>query len=531
MVLLSNMGRRTSSLVVVLLLAALSPACTDSADDDGRAGGPAPPEGVFRIGLEPPPSLDPAQVRFPPEVLLTDQLFDGLTAYDPATLAVRPAIAATWQANDDQTRWEFTIRPDARFANGRQITSDDVRYTLERIARRGSGSPASTQLELVQGFQAFNSEGDAESLAGVTAPAPETLVVELDQPFSALPAVLGNPSFGIVPREAVEAPAPVFADQPVGSGPFTIASRSDQAIQLVPVPGAPTQLKAIDVRLGTDAELYAEFDRGGLDWAPVPRDQLEEAADRYGRDGFRPYVAEFFYGFNLANPKFADARFREAIVRAVDREAILRVVFGGRVRVVNGLVAEGVPGSQADACGERCRYDPARAQALVKEAFGGGPAPEIRIDFDDDPTQQALAQAVQANLQAVGIPVALRAHTYADYLTFIRAGGEQELFRLAWIGTYPSPDAYLTPLFVGGSFDNVTRFASEDVDNLLKQAIAEPDEARRTEAYQQAERLVLEQLPVLPMGQYEIQRVVSDRVEGLVMSTFGTFDATAVRLK
>jgi oligopeptide transport system substrate-binding protein len=524
------MMRRTVGIVVGTVMALVVAACS-SPDDSGSAT-PEPPEGVLRLAVETPGSLDPAQARSPSEFLLVDQLFDGLTAYDSQTLAVKPALAASWQPTPDFRRWDFTLRPGAVFANGRPITSADVKYTLERIARQGSTSPAVAQLELVAGFKPFNITGRAPDLAGVATPAPNIVRIDLDEPLAQLPAVLGNPTFGIVPRESVEAipPAPAFARQPVGSGPFIMRSRTDFELNLVPAPGTQTSLKAIDVFLAKDSSsAYADFLRGGVDWAEAPNDQVEPVPPAKGKDGFHPYSAELFYGFNLKNPKFADQRFREAIVRAVDRDAIVRVVYGASVLTANSLVAQGIPGAQPDPCGDVCRYDPERAKALLRETFGGNPPPEIQIDFDDDPTQRAVAEAMQANLRSVGVVARLRPHAYADYLRFALSG-QQELFRLGWIGTYPHPDAFLTPLYLSGLTDNITGFSSPEVDALLRQGRADPDEGRRIAAFQQAEKLVITKVPVVPIAQFQTHAVTSPRVKNLVVTVFGTFDATQVEL-
>ncbi len=519
---------RSWALALVVVLGLVAASCSSSSSTAVEK----PPPGVLRIAVEAPGSLDPAQARTPSEFLLAEQLFDGLTSYDAETLAVKPAIASKWDPSGDFKQWDFTLRPDARFANGRQITSADVKYTLERIARRGSTSPAVTQLELFAGFKPFNVTGKAPDLAGVSTPAPEVVRINLDAPNALLPAVLGNPAFGIVPRESVDAvpPSPPFARQPTGSGPFVIQSRTDSELHLVPAPDVKVKIKGIDVYLARDmASAYADFLRGGVDWAEAPTNQFEPVPQGLGEDGFRPYVGQTFYAFNLKNGKFADQRFRQAIVHAVDREAILRVVYGGSALTARGLVATGVPGAQPDPCAEVCRYDPDRARALLKEAFGDRPPPEFAIDFDDNPSQAAVAEAMQANLKAVGIKASLRPHPYAEYLRFALTG-QQELFRLAWTGAYPHPDAYLTSLFTSGTTDNVIGFSSGEVDALLSQARAEPDDAKRLAAYQQAERLVLAQVPVLPIAQFQTHAVISPRVENLDLTIFGTFDASQVRL-
>ena len=447
---------------MTLALALVAAGC--SKDDSSTSGGgpvSAPEAGILRVGIERPQSLDPAQARSPSELLVAEQLFDGLTGYDAATSVVVPAIAQGWTSTPDQANWEFTIRPGAKFGNGRALTSADVKYTLERIARKGTSSPAAAQLDAVAGFKAFNLEGRAEELAGITTPSPTVVAIALEFGQSSLPAILGNPAFGIVPREAVEAEAPSFAVSPVGSGPFMIQSRTDDLVRLVPAPGVNAALRGVDLEILADATAsYDAFLDGQLDWTAVPPDRVEQVAERHGRSAFRPYLGQLFYGFNLKNPKFADIRFREAIVRAIDRDAIVRAIYGAAAQRLDGLVPDGVPGFQPDACGERCLYDPDRARALVAEVFGGQPASEVAIDFDDTGTQRAVAEAMQANLQAVGISVVLRSHPFADYLQFA-VSGQQEIFRLGWIGAYPTADGYLTPLFHSGLPDNVTGFSSD----------------------------------------------------------------------
>jgi oligopeptide transport system substrate-binding protein len=495
-----------------------------------RRGADEPPPGVLRVGIERPQSLDPAQARTPSELLVADQLFDSLTAYDPETLAIQPALASKWTSSNDQKRWDFTLRPGAAFANFRNITSADVKYSLERIAKKGSASPAASQLDTVAGFRAINLEG-RETLSGVTTPSPDVVRIDLDQPLSSLPAVLGHPTFAVVPREAVDAPTPSFAVQPIGSGPFMLQNRTDDVLHLVPAPGTSgLPLRAVDFHLAKDAAAsYDDFLAGRLDWTSVPPDRVEQVAERQAGAGTKPYLGELFYGFNLKNPKFADARFRQAIVAAIDREAIVRVVYGASAKVLRGLIPEGVPGAQADACGDRCARNVERAKGLVAAAFAGKPVPEVQIDFDDDGTQRAVAQAIQANLQEAGIPAALRPHTYADYLRFA-ISGQQELFRLGWIGAYPSADAFLTPLFQTGLRDNITGFTSTQVDNTLKNGRAEADEAKRVGSYQAAEKLILDQMPIVPLAQFQFQSVSSPRVSSLVVSGLGTFDATKVRV-
>ncbi|MDQ1444646.1 MAG: peptide/nickel transport system substrate-binding protein [Acidimicrobiaceae bacterium] len=520
------------SLVVALVLLAGLAGC-DKKSDSGTAAKEAKPRpgGVLRVGVTRVGSLDPAQARTVEQLLVADQLFDSLTTPHPVTLEPKPALASRWEASADQRQWDFFLRPGAVFANGRPVTSADVKYTLERIVRPQTASPAADLLQPVTGYAALQN-GSAPELAGVTTPSPEQVHVALDMPLSVLAEILSSPVFGVVPKEAVEAvpPAPAFGEQPVGSGPFQFASTKGDVVSLTPVKGRTAYVQRLDFRQFDDvAASYRAFAAGDVDWSRVPPDEVAAAGARYGDKAFRPYLAELFYGFNLKSTKFADPRFREAIVHAIDRDAIAKAVYGSTVLAMNGLVVAGVPGHVDRACAATCAHDVARARALVAEVFAGQPPPEVFLDYDEDETQTAVAKAIQAGLKDAGVTATLRAKPLKDYQAFA-VSGQQELFRLGWIGAYPSADAFLPPLFATGSPSNLTGFSVPAVDQAFAAARAEPDPGKRLGLYQDAERQILALTPVIPIAQFQLHSVVADGVHRLTPTAAGTFDASVVWL-
>jgi ABC-type transport system substrate-binding protein len=286
-------------------------------------------------------------------------------------------------------------------------------------------------------------------------------------------------------------------------------------------------LPSVDVRFfDTVTASYQAFVAGQLDWTRVPLEEVESAGRTYGRSLFVPYPAELFYAFNLKSPTFADARFRSAIARSIDRDAIVGGVYQGTVRSLTGVTAEG-----ADLCGSPCSHDLTSARALVASVFptGGPPVPTVRIDFDQDPTQQKVAEAVRAGLADAGIPAELRPHSADSYADFI-AGDDKEFFRLGWVAPFVSPDAFLGPLFASGSPFNLTRFSSPAVDAALAAARSSADTAAQLTSYQAAEREVLSSVAVVPIAQFLTYSVASPSVRGMVLTAAGTFDAATVSL-
>jgi oligopeptide transport system substrate-binding protein len=486
--------------------------------------------GVLQVAVVGLPSLDPLDARDPKAVMVVDQLFDTLVR-NAGDLRPAPGLARSYDTDPDQKVFTFHLAPGLHFDDDTPIVSSDVKFTLERIARKGSDSPLAAHLEAVSGFAAYHTAGTAPGLAGVETPDPATVVVRLDRPFSSFPSVLGHPGFGIVPEAAVERLGPAFKRTPVGSGPFrAVDPAAPGRLSLRRAPGrAPSaRVDGIDFVDFNDADAaYAALEDGSVDVSPVPPARASDAARSFGRQAMSPFIGLVFYGLNVKSPDLADLRFREAISLAIDRKQIVDEVYQGSVGLATGLVADGVPRRNGDACGQRCRFDPDRARQLLIEAFPAGNIPEVAIDHDDDPTQAAVAALIKTELDTVGIPAVVRPHPFADYGRFL-VSGQQELFRLGWIADYPSPDGFLTPLFLSTSPDNLTGLASPEIDQKLAAARAEADPQKRLDLYLEAEQLVLDQFVAVPVAQLESRMVASSRVKGFQLDALGTFNGAGV---
>lgn len=488
-------------------------------------------DGTLKVAVVGLKSLDPLEAREPVDVMVVDQLFDTLVVYEPKTFEPKPGLAS-WDVNPEQTQFTFRLAEGATFHDGSPVTAADVKYTLERIARKGSMSPLLAQLEPVAGYRAYAVDGTAPGLAGVEVPDAATVAIRLDHPFAEFPAALAHPGFGIVPRAAVEAQGANFRLGPVGSGPFRVGTVEEDRVVVnrFAEHRKAAKLATIDfVRFDDVDAAYRAFVAGDLDLAPVPPAAAGAAAEEYGRRGMGPYVGIVFYGMNLKSPDLARPELRQAVSLAIDRGKIVRDAYQSSVQLATGLVAQGVPGRAADACGDRCRHDPEAAKGLLASAFPGGAVPEIAVDFDADPTQTAVANSIKADLEAAGIPVVLRPHPFEEYGQFLVSGGA-ELFRLGWIANFPSADGFLTPLFQSTSPENLTGLASADIDARLAAAQAEDDPAKRQGLYREIEQRILEQFVVVPVAQLEIRQVVASRVKSFSLNPIGTFDGAAVTL-
>lgn len=463
----------------------------------------------MRVGITRPSTLDPALATTPDELLMAGQLYRSLTAYDPASLAPVPSLAASWTSSADQRHWDFKLAPGVRFSDGRPITAADVVASLQRVEADRSASPGAALLEEV---------------SGITAPQSDVVHLDLAAPLAVLPSVLGSTNLAVLP-----AGTGVIPERPVVSGPFLIRLLGSSQLVLQAVPGGTALVDGVEFDFFPDAAAsYQAFVDGRLDWSRVPADHVAGAEARYGSAGVAPYLAELFYGFNLQSPTFADSRFRQAIVQAVDRDVIIKSVYHGSVLPLDNVVV-GIPGYPAPLCRDACHYDPAAARALLAAAFPGHAPPAVIIDYDEDPTQEAVAKAIGGDLAAVGIAVTLRGKPLAAYQAFA-ASGQLQLFHLGWVAGFPSPDAFLGPLFGSRSAANLTRLGSAAVDSALLAARQEPHVSQRMADYAAAERGALALVPVIPIGQYQTAAVISGRTRGLVTPLTGFVDFSRVWL-
>ncbi len=507
-----------------LLLSAA--ACTG---DDGEPAAeppsstaPAPP-GTVRLGLAGPVVVDPieASLASPSDLMVLDLLHDGLTRLDEDGVA-QPALASAWEADPAQTTFRFTLSPDATFSSGRAVTATDVVASLERVMAMGETSLVALSLEAVAGFREFV-DGTAPTVSGLSAPDESTLQIVLATPLSVLPAVLSNPMFGVVDPDALDGD---LADLDL-SGAWTVAQADDDVLQLESRNDG--DIERVELHTFEDeGDAYDAFEATQVDWATVPDDRYGQAVEDHGDESFAPFHAELFFGMNLSSPNLANPALRQAILQAIDPEAIVRAVYPDLADPLPTVVPVGVAGHDPARCAT-CAYDPDAAQAGVQAAFPDGAVPTVRIDFDESRAQEAMAEIIAQDLDDVGIPTELRPLPLEEYKTFV-VSGSQELFSFGWIGAYGSPDAYLSPLFGSAANDNLTDFRSDAVDSLLSQARAGADPAASAEQWAAAETQILAAAVVVPIAQFRTQVVVADRIEGFAHAVDGTVDWSQVEV-
>jgi oligopeptide transport system substrate-binding protein len=531
-------GRRVGVAALAIALAA----CTGGGAGEraGERAGPQPRTGgTLAIALLDPGSLDPASAETLEDEIVVGNLFDGLTAIDPAG-AVRPAVAASWTSDPGLRHWEFRLRPDARFADGSAVSAEDFKFAWERLAdpkAKPRPSPSAGLLAPVTGYRAF-ATGRAEQIAGITAPDPATLRVDLDRPFADFPAAVASVELSPLPRALVGGDPAAYLTRPVGNGPFRLSGRvrAGRPLVLERNPaywGATAHLDRVSVHLVPD-ELTAwlELQNGRVAFAPVPADQVAAAAAVYGAaaDGRSqpgllqgPALAVWQVGFDLRKRPASDPRWRQAFSLAIDRRRVAAAV-GGAVAPAAGLVSPGTPAAGEPAASRgppcpACAYDPARAKALFAEVnAGSGP---VTMQLPAGAVERRIGELLAHDLAAAGLKLQLKVSDDPKGTAALRLGP---------VAGYPRIDAFLHEQFSSRGSANRTGFRDSAVDRLLDQARSTADEPARSGRYRQAEAAILAELPAVPVLDARHAAVLAGGVEGFDLTPWGAVDLAAVSL-
>jgi oligopeptide transport system substrate-binding protein len=495
-------------------------------------------------------TLDPATVTGVPEGRILRAIFEGLTVKDPATLEPIPGMAERWDVTEDGITYTFHLRRNAVWSNGDPVTAHDFTYSWERFLDPRTAAEYSYQLWYVEGAEAFSKDVGPDGsprrsfdTVGIKALDDWTLEVRLKAPtpfFLQLTAFY--PLYPVNRRNIEEAKAAfpqtwqfewLRPERLVTNGPFRIAERRvNDRIRLVK---NPTYWAADEVAFDSIDALAVEqymtglnlYLQGEVDWinvvpaALVPRLMPREDFDP------QPYFGTYFYRVNVTKPHLADRRVRRALALAIDRRAITEKVTKSGQKPWYSLVPYGMTGYAAQQLAHASSQDPRgydaglaadqeEARRLFAEAgYGPGarPFPTIEIHYNTSETHRDIAEVIADTWKRVlGIDAKLLNQEWKVYLDTQRTLG-YDVSRSAWIGDYLDPNTFLD-MFVTGGENNKTGWGDPRYDDLIRRSKFEPDQEARRALLEAAERLLMEELPILPIYSYTTQNMVNPRLGG-----------------
>jgi ABC-type transport system substrate-binding protein len=494
------------------------------------AAGQAPAnDGVYRRPIANDPStLDPAVINDIYGRSVAQQIFDGLVSFDQK-LEITPSLAEFWRASRDGLIWTFTLRKGIRFHNGREVTADDVVYSLTRVLDPRLKSTAADLFTNIRGALEFQ-QGHASRVAGLVALDRYTVQVSLTEARVPFVSVLAIGQAKIVPRDLAERDPAGFGLKPVGTGPFRF-ERWERGREIVLAANrdyfdGPPHLSRLVYRIFPGGELdqmYQEFAKGQLDDTQPPTRDYRRAIGA-GRHVYmrRPMFSVRFYGFNTRIKPLNDRRVRQALVAAVDRAAIVDGAHIGKHTVAHGIVPPGTLGFNPALVAPG--YDPGRARTLLAEAGYPGGRGLPRIEIWSNVTNTAIQvehDLIRRDLGAVGVQADFKYLTSWEGFSRALDEGRLPVFLYAWFADVPDPDNFLTKLFHSLSPRNYARYRNPVVDQLLEAARIAPDTKSRVDLFRRAEQVIVDDAVILPVWHYNYERLFQPWVRSVEVNGLG----------
>ena len=482
--------------------------------------------GTYRYPLmNNPTTLDPAYVQDQYGLAITRQLFEGLVQYDPH-LMVLPALAKTWQVEDNGYAYRFYLRQDARFHNGVTITVKDVVFSIERLIRMDPPPAILPHLIKIDGAQEFRNQ-KIERVPGLMAESDHVLLMRLVAPHAPLLTALGMYQAAIVPREEVIRLGKDFGRNPVGSGPFQFISwQKDREIQIKQYSGyygGNTLLDGIQYKIypgGQIDRVLSDFLNGDLEEMPVYGKIRQELAMVKELQWYhRPSLSLLFYGIKGNHPVLKHPDFRKALSLSIDRKKLVKDVYKEQFDAAISVLPPGMAAYNRQ--NEMIIYDMVAArehlQRAMAEMTGAFPILEI-VSASKSAFAMAELKFVREAWKKMGISVEAKYITdWTEFSGYIKSDAAQ-IYRYAWFADMPDPDSFLYPLFASESPANFSRYQNKTVDQMLLDARGINEPVKRAQLYQQIEALVLQSSPIIPLFYLSIDRVYQSSVQGVQLN-------------
>ncbi|MEX2587190.1 MAG: ABC transporter substrate-binding protein [Actinomycetota bacterium] len=467
------------------------------------------------VGVAAPGSLDPARVDTESARWILNQICDPLVSFDPSTGELLPGIAEAWAVSQDARRVTFNLREGIKFHDGEVLEATDYVASLSRLVRPETQSPFYHLLTNVVGYSEVRTQ-QVPFLAGVTAPDPHTLVVELSEPFAPFPEVMANPSVGAaVSTAAVNDPERDFDVRPVCAGPYKIdgTTGSEEQIGMVrfdDYEGAQPALQedgrgyaaTIRWRIAFDEQkAYEMFESGKVDVAAIPAAKLAQARESRASISSSDSGHLTYVGLPVTQAGFDSTPFRRALALSMDRSAIVMDMLGRTRGIAEGFLPKSAgPAAALSACGEAFPPKPQTDAARAAAEEAAAPPSTLTLHLNDSGGHEHWMRAVADQWQAaLGVETQLRSTDWESYIELLKDPGADGPFRLSWEVIYPSPEALLRPLFASDSPDNFTGYSNDRFDALLAEAASTVGPVERSEIYSQAAKVLCEDVPAIPV--------------------------------
>lgn len=480
------MKKLLASTAVMLALALPTSAQDYTPDPNAKPGGE-----IIVTYKDDVSTLDPAIGYDWQNWSMIKSLFDGLIDYVPGTTTLRPGLAETYDISADGLTYTFHLRQGVKFHNGRLMTADDVKYSLDRVTNPTTQSPGAGFFGSIAGFDKV---ADGNGLSGVEVVDPATVKITLTRPDATFLHVMAINFAHIVPKEVVEEFGADFGQHPVGTGSYKLAEWTlGQRLVFEKNPdnwreGVP-YLDKITFEVGQEPVVaLLRLQKGEVDISGdgIPPAKFQEVMDDPAMAAQVMAGGQLHTGYitmNVTTPPFDNVKVRQAVNMAINKDRVVQVI-NNRAVPANQPLPPAMPGYTVGYKGYA--YDPAAAKALMAEA---GLADGFETDLyamNTDPNPR-IAQAIQQDLAAIGIKANIVSLAQANVIEAGGAGTAPMIWSggMAWVADFPDPSNFYGPILgCGGAGDggwNWSKYCNPALDALAVTADSTSDPAKSAE--------------------------------------------------
>lgn len=486
-------------------------------------------------------------------------VLDAITAklvhYNSDTAAPEMDIAKSIESTD-AINFTVTLNQGYKFSDGTEVKAKNFVDAWNWGAYGPSGQLNSYFFEPIEGYADLQCGSDAEGNSDCEGKAPKTdkmsglkvvddytFTIKMSSPTSNLPVRLGYTAFMPQPDSFFADTSDGkkdFGNAPIGAGPYKLTSKTDTEMVLeknADYAGKNTgSVDKVTFKIYNDTSAaYNDVVANNLDLTDViPSDQLVGDAwksDLDGRNGTRDTGIIQVITFSPKDDNFKNVKMRQAISKGFDRALITKQIFNDARTPATGWVSPVVDGYKADACGDNCVFDAAAAKKLYDEAGGYKGTMPIYVNGDGGHKLWADAFCNQL-MNSLGMKCAVEATPdFATLRKGINARDYKGMYRGGWQMDYPSIENFLTPIYATGASSNDGDYSNPKFDSLLKEAAAAKTNDEANTLYQQAEEILGQDLPTVPLWYQQSQFGYSNRIASVKMTPFSTFDFGSVVLK
>ena len=488
---------RRWSPIVAFALVALAAVSSAHAQDRSKTK-----EVVIGLGAEPRTMLAVTIVDWTTNAQL-EHIYDRLLDRDAKTLKPKPMLATAWRIVNDTT-WEFTLRKGVKFHNGEPFDAQSVKATMEYLQDPNTKSHYAAYWKLVKDVQVVD---------------PYTVRLVTEKPWPSLIDRVSLTDFLVMPAKGLKELGPAkLAEKPIGTGPFKFVEwRRDERFVVERNPdywAGPADVSRVTFRFIPEfSARMAALLSGEIDIMKDVPPHVVEAIERSGRAKVRSAVSSRINYLALVNLKpgpMQDLRVRRAINHAVDVDELIAQVLKGRASKICGPLS---PANVDFAKVDCYKYDPARAQALFKEAGIDPKTLTLTLDTPSGryPLDKDVSLAIGAQLQRLGITTNVVVNEWGTHLDKIKNRNTGEMFFLGW-GPSVFGQGVIEPLFQANqtysSYGN-----NKAIDEEIARTISIVDPKGRATAYAKVAQMIRDEAPWVPLWQQHDLYGVAQSVE------------------